>query len=100
MFGRNLDAHAPSDSETEANTHNATTTLLATLARRVPTDDSSHQCLQGKECYVESLLFTIAACSLALALSIYAGWKDYSSTKHAPRGRTPAVEVVWEDAEE
>ncbi|KAH7927046.1 MFS general substrate transporter [Leucogyrophana mollusca] len=88
MFGRNLDAHAPSD-----DTHS----LLQ--ARELP---STHQCFDGRECYVTSLNITIAACTFALALSAYAGWRDQQKGREA---LTAAVknrtnEVVWEEEDE
>ena len=90
-FGRNLDAHAPSDTELQSR---VLSSALALLGMR---DDKSHQCLQGSECYVDSLMLTIAACSLALFLGIYAGWKDFRAIRrYISRGRAPAVEVVWE----
>ena len=96
-FGRNLDAHnrdpaRPSNSSSLPD-------LLARAA--APESDTSHQCLQGRECYASSLLLTIAACTLALALCVYAGWKDYRQVRrqhqhvhaHGLRGRS---EVVWD----
>lgn len=100
MFGRTLDAHAPSDPASEINSNPSSFASRTSLAYRAPASDSSHHCLQGKECYAESLMFTIVACSLALVLGIYAGWKDYSARRQVLRGRQPAVEVLWEDTEE
>lgn len=79
-FGRNLDAHAPSEPQDALN-----------LA------DASHQCLLGRECYAGSLMMTIAACSTALCLSVYAGWRDWRRVKREERGYRRSV--VW-DAEE
>ena len=75
-FGRNLDAHAPADPQ-PAVLANATAAAIMTLRAPVDTIDKSHQCLQGKECYVGSLLMTTVACSIALVLAIWAGWWDY-----------------------
>lgn len=96
-FGRNLDAHAPSND-----------TLLPTLP--VPSENSTtaaipedraHQCLSGRSCYADSLYITMVACAVALGLAVYAGWKDYRNMK-AVRRRTPdvrhgEVEHGWED---
>ena len=79
-FGMNLDAHSPSKSGDLSG---------------VPS--SPGQCLAGRACYIDSLYITIAACSLALLLSIWAGWKDHRKlwvTVISP------VEVVWEEAED
>jgi hypothetical protein len=107
-FGRNLDAHAPSEPAS-----NSTLTVifptLADAAHALATragDDSSHQCLQGRECYIDSLRLTTAACALAFALSVYAGWRDYRGEKRkmdvlesCQRGHVPREVVVW-DVEE
>lgn len=96
-FGRNLDAHAPSEPE-DPSISSAFT--FSSLGIRAGTSDSSHQCLQGKECYIESLLMTTTACSIALVLALYAAWRDYKDVRRYSRGRTPAVELVWEDVED
>ena len=105
-FGRNLDAHAPAEPDAAASTSAITTAASASakvarwFAGRAPSSDSSHQCLQGRECYLESLFLTTAACTLAFGLGIYASWKDYQANhRQVPRGRAEAVEVIWEDAE-
>ena len=103
-FGRNLDAHAPS----EPAPADATLTLAAnaTLATTMRADaDASHQCLQGRECYAGSLAFTIAACTLALALSLFTGWRDWRRERRLARAHvhvhvhTPAGDVVWDEDE-
>ncbi|EKM58967.1 uncharacterized protein PHACADRAFT_249103 [Phanerochaete carnosa HHB-10118-sp] len=108
MFGRNLDAHAPSESVANAMTSvfNASAPLLSVRAGTGAPSDSSHQCLQGRECYVGSLLMTIAACTLALALSVYAGWRDWHSSRRregflkARHVHVHASEVVWDETED
>ncbi|KAI0333452.1 MFS general substrate transporter [Cubamyces sp. BRFM 1775] len=73
-------------------------TLSSTLAGAIHARGgvpSSHHCIMGRECYVDSIKMTIAACCVALALGVYAAWRDIR--KHRAR-RTPAV-VVWEDDE-
>ena len=89
-FGRNLDAHAP-----------AGPALNSTAAP--PPSDASHQCLQGRECYAGSLVMTTAACALALALGVYAGWRDWRDERRrrALLARAPRLVVSeergWED---
>lgn len=114
MFGRNLDAHAPA--EPAGNTTaavltavaKATTAVLAARADSGAPSDSSHQCLQGRECYAGSLMFTTAACTLALVLSVYAGWRDWrderrrQSVLRARQAHAHAhvPEIVWDAPEE
>ncbi|KAH7916644.1 major facilitator superfamily domain-containing protein [Hygrophoropsis aurantiaca] len=86
MFGRNLDAHAPDDSGEQSHG------LIQT--RELP---STHQCFDGRDCYVSSLTITAVACMVALGLSFYAGWRDQQKTL-AVTNRTN--EAVWEEDEE
>ncbi|KAI0755996.1 hypothetical protein BC629DRAFT_1662047 [Irpex lacteus] len=78
-LGRNLDAHAPSEPKT----------LSILQTHRISV------CWEGV--YAGSLLMTIAACSTALCLSVYAGWRDWRRVKREERGYRRSV--VW-DAEE
>ncbi|KZP07252.1 MFS general substrate transporter [Athelia psychrophila] len=79
-FGRNLDAHAPSSSDTP-------------LALPLPgTVISELQCLEGRICYVASLQMTTAACCLALALGIWAAQRD---RMRAALTRKPIVD--WDE---
>ncbi|KAH9009957.1 MFS general substrate transporter, partial [Lactarius hengduanensis] len=50
-FGRNLDAHDPTTAEISSPTSGA------------PPSISAHQCLTGRECYVQSLYLNIFACT-------------------------------------
>lgn len=99
-FGRNLDAHAPAEAA-----QNATTSVASVLARAAAGSDSSHQCLQGRECYASSLVMTITACTVALTLSVYAGWRDWKVQKRRLDGPGRGIhahvpgEVVWEEEE-
>jgi len=70
MFGRNLDAHAPTP-----DTHSMLSTriLRSLLPRDLP---SEHQCFDGRECYVGSLKVTLVACVISLGLSVWAGSRD------------------------
>lgn len=100
-FGRNLDAHAPAGPEATISSINSTLVEAALNARAGPESDNAHQCLLGRECYASSLVMTIVACSLALCLGLYAGWKDYrQSRRQLSRGRPPSSEVVWESSED
>ncbi|KIK22462.1 hypothetical protein PISMIDRAFT_102428 [Pisolithus microcarpus 441] len=54
MFGRNLDAHTPRGEE----------------------ENTSHNCLMGRECYVSSLKITLVVCMITLALSTWAAIRD------------------------
>ena len=74
VFGRNLDAHehAPfPSSHTHAHTPHHYTQYTSSLATR-----KAPQCLQGKECYVDTLYLTVAATFLAILLSAVAAWRD------------------------
>lgn len=94
-FGRNLDAHAPPETEGILPPINSTSSAVPQSS--LPTEV---QCLEGRECYVASLHISIAACCLALALSIWAGWRDRQRRANADyRGKT-ATEVIWEEEEE
>ena len=68
----------------------------------IPTD-RAHQCLSGRTCYADSLKITIAACTFALVLALYAGWKDYRTLNDTRRGagvnggRGVEGEPEWED---
>lgn len=94
-FGRNLDAHAP-EAEIRAN---RTMALAATsLASRADLP-SSHQCLDGRACYVDTIRLTIAACLVGLALSIYAGWRDRRRQRIGLRGADHIPEVVFTEEE-
>jgi len=91
-FGRNLDAHSPSSTER---------TLPSPLKTNLSRADTSSepQCIEGRSCYVATLYITVAACCLALGLSIWAAWRDRQKTLSI-RGKAPLTEVVWEDDEE
>lgn len=63
-FGRILDAHSLSESDLGSRD-------LPSTGSPVP------RCMEGRECYVDSLKLTITACLLALVLSVYAGIRDH-----------------------
>ncbi|KAF9236916.1 major facilitator superfamily domain-containing protein [Melanogaster broomeanus] len=79
MFGRNLDAHVPSQ-----DTHSVLLARLWASSRALASD---HQCFDGRECYVGSLKVTMVACVVSLGLSVWAGVRDGRKV----RGRKSAV---------
>ncbi|KAA1479102.1 MFS general substrate transporter [Dentipellis sp. KUC8613] len=102
-FGRNLDAHdppAPANS-TSTSTIDANSTMSSTatlFARGGVGFDASHQCLDGRACYVGSLYFTLLATVVALALGVWAGWRDYRLRGYAAlRERGAGVQDEDED---
>ncbi|KAI0820729.1 MFS general substrate transporter [Trametes gibbosa] len=108
-FGRNLDSHGTDDDASPAtngtlsarfsSSSNPISSVTGGIYARggLP---SSHHCIIGRECYVDSLKLTIVACTVALGLGVYASWRDLK--KHRRRAiraeGLPAV-VVWEDEE-
>lgn len=80
-FGRNLDAHEPQGSE-----------------KLFTAPSFSRQCLEGKQCYVDTLHITIAACSAALLLSVWAGWRDRQ--RIAALERSEQADTIWDEEEE
>ncbi|KAF8812696.1 MFS general substrate transporter [Phlegmacium glaucopus] len=77
IFGRNVDAH---------NDSRFFTVPLITVM------DSMPNCLEGLDCYVGGIYFTIGTTVLAVLLSIWAGYKDrqrkYLGLAHPTRKRT------------
>ena len=62
---------------------------------------SPDQCLQGRECYIDSIYVTIGACIVALLLSIWAGWKDHRRLEVSPsKGLGSNDEIAWGEAED
>lgn|SRR6266702_4142260 len=83
-FGRNLDAHDPTIAE------------ISPPISGAPPSISAHQCLAGRKCYVQSLYLNLLACAIALALSVWAGRRDWSDWQR----RIQQTSVIdWEDAE-
>ncbi|KZP19077.1 hypothetical protein FIBSPDRAFT_1045810 [Athelia psychrophila] len=80
-FGRNLDAHTPSSSDTPP------------TAPFLDAAISEPQCLEGRACYAASLQMTTAACCLALALGIWAAQRDrMKAAALAEIARKPTVD--------
>ena len=97
-FGRNLDAHSIVGTEiAPPPTINSTSSNMISSRSM---GSSEPQCTEGRSCYVASLYMTTAACCLALALGVWAGWKDQrKQAAIVHRAKAPGV-VVWEDDEE
>ncbi|KAI0368451.1 MFS general substrate transporter [Pilatotrama ljubarskyi] len=116
-FGRNLDAHGTDDDASPA--QNSSLSALSSLASSMSSTPSAstliadvtsgirtrggipgdHHCVQGRECYIDSIKLTIGVCCVALALGVYAGWHDLrTQRRQASRERIPEV-VIWEDEE-
>ena len=113
-FGRNLDAHSDDDGPAANATLNALANVLAPVNATAIAPSSAlaatasavlearggvpaaHHCIIGRACYVDSLRMTIVACCVALALGVYAGWRDLRRQRRAAAG--PSV-VVWESDE-
>jgi len=74
MFGRNLDAHTPSqDSEWPALTQRAIPMFSKLMLQDIP---SERQCRIGRECYVSSLGVTLVVSMVSLMLSVLAVIRD------------------------
>ncbi|KAI0637554.1 MFS general substrate transporter [Trametes polyzona] len=108
-FGRNLDAHGTDDDASPAAnaTLSSVTSTLSSLASATTGEiharggiPSAHHCIVGRECYIDSIKMTIAACTIALGLAVYAGWRDFKrQRRHASRAEGLPAVVVWEDEE-
>ena len=109
-FGRNLDAHSddgPTTTAASLTSFLASSSTLSPLSALSSTSalpvgarggiPDPHHCIVGRECYADSLKMTIVACCLALALGIYAGWRDYKRQKRwASRAEPGPAVVIWE----
>ncbi|KAF8905752.1 major facilitator superfamily domain-containing protein [Gymnopilus junonius] len=84
IFGHNLDAHDGSEPATGA-------TVI-----------TAPQCLQGLECYVNTIYLTTAATFLAMLLSIWAGLRDRRKIAASRRMMkiSTRTEAAWEDDRE
>ncbi|TDL18446.1 MFS general substrate transporter [Rickenella mellea] len=102
-FGINLDKHATPSPSTPLPpslappSSSATNVSLFTRAG-LP---STQQCLDGRQCYTSSLHMTTFACSLALILSIYAGYRDMKRMRvQLGRSTRGPPDVIWDEDEE
>ncbi|KAG8992142.1 hypothetical protein FRB94_011943 [Tulasnella sp. JGI-2019a] len=88
-FGKNLDAHASAPTATRG--VGSITRSLSFLNRRggLP---SELLCYQGQVCYADSLRMTSFACTIAIFLSVYAGWLD---RRKAALKAAAADQVDW-----
>ncbi|KAL0948954.1 hypothetical protein HGRIS_009059 [Hohenbuehelia grisea] len=84
-FGRNLDAHTPTEAPPKAS-----------LSRASPNTGTEpiRQCMDGRACYVSTLHLTTAACALCVGLSVWAGWRD--RRKAMLEARRKEGEVEWD----
>ena len=81
-FGRNLDAHSKPIEDVRM--------------RRGGIPDTTHLCLEGRLCYIDSVKLTIAACVIALGLSIFGALQDRRKRGEAENvGRG----VMWAEEE-
>ncbi|KAI0717569.1 MFS general substrate transporter [Cerioporus squamosus] len=120
MFGRNLDSHDTGDDLPVSSSTLASTTLSAVTRLASPSATpivgealnltstalpisarggipSSHHCIIGRECYVDSIKITIAATIVALGLGIYASWRDLKKQrKWASRNQGAPAVVIWD----
>ena len=77
MFGRYLDAHAPTQ-DARSSLATRVWSLISLVSRELP---SEHQCFDGKTCYLGSLQVTLVACVVSLGLSWWAGIRDGQKVK-------------------
>ena len=87
-FGRNLDAHEKAGSpEPDPQTF-------------APKPAKELQCLEGKACYVDSIHLTTLACLVAMALSIWAAWRDKKQREEETQKVGDARgDIIWEGDE-
>ncbi|KAF7322348.1 NmrA domain-containing protein [Mycena chlorophos] len=85
-FGRNLDAHEPGE-----------TTTARSVWARAPGPVATRQCLEGRGCYVDTLMLTAAACFLAILVSAFTAWRERRKLQLV--GASGRSRVIWEDAE-
>lgn len=91
MFGRNLDNHAAAPQSVIPPPTNATTPHI----RGLPSSNEL-QCYDGHACYVDSIQISLLACFGALALSLFAAWRD----KRKLEATQPKTGVLWTVEEE
>ncbi|KAJ7166002.1 major facilitator superfamily domain-containing protein [Mycena filopes] len=94
-FGRNLDAHEPTESTGAVAAVAAIPRALALVARGVSI--TAHQCLEGRTCYVSTLGLTGTACFAAILLSALAAWRE--RRKLLVAAGVGRARVIWEDTE-
>jgi hypothetical protein len=105
-FGRNLDKHDPtlgnpsgnstlsllstissSSSNTSISSISSNSSIVSAKVLRLlhrlvlraaegDDDERRHRCVQGKQCYVDTLHLAVIGCVLAVGLAVYAGWRD------------------------
>ncbi|EDR02388.1 uncharacterized protein LACBIDRAFT_309717 [Laccaria bicolor S238N-H82] len=72
IFGRNFDAHEGVQTEV---IHYPRASLKL-IHDSDPTTSADLRCIQGLECYIDSIYLTIGITLLSILLSVWAGWRD------------------------
>ncbi|KAJ1308851.1 hypothetical protein OPQ81_004539 [Rhizoctonia solani] len=88
MFGRNLDNRAASSQPTTAR-------LAHTTVRGLPSS-AELLCYDGSACYTDSIRVSLFACFCALAIGIYAAWRD----KRRQESQRSTAGIIWTVEEE
>jgi hypothetical protein len=70
------------------------------MLSRAPPSINAHQCLAGRECYVQTLYMNVGACLVALCLSLWAGRRDWLDLQARGQHMERVNIVEWEDAGE
>ena len=90
LFGRNLDAHRSSPPNLSHNPHTPLHVYTAP------------QCLQGLNCYRNTIYFTMFATILAILLSIWAGYRDWMKISVLRKTELLVADrsdLIWRDEE-
>ena len=100
LFGKNLDAHVPTSTNSTLTSSSGVPLPMVDLRTRAPIPHSARQCLEGRVCYAGTLSVTTFACMVAFVLSLIAAWRD--RRKAQPENKYESVtqlshEVIWED---
>lgn len=72
IFGRNFDAHEGVQTEVIP----SPSASLKLIHDSDPTTSADLRCIQGLECYVDTIYLTIGVALLSILLSVWAGWRD------------------------
>ena len=93
VFGRNLDAHAPTPTDVRHE-------LDYYPRGGLPSTDARHQCLEGRLCYIDSAKLTIIACFVSLLLSMLAAIRVRRKKAQHQRPEREETEVLWDGGNE
>ena len=72
LFGRNFDAHEGVQMEVIP----SPSASLKLIRDSDTTTSSDLRCIQGLECYVDTIRLTIGVTLVSILLSVWAGWRD------------------------